>query len=114
MPTVKSRHLSKARKSPRYSATTFKVGTARRGADGRTWRVIKASNGVKRWSRVAAATSRKRAAPKRTTSGQRVQRMVAAGLVSRGQVRKENELLSALERLSPAQLRALYKRHGMR
>ena len=37
------------RKSPSLSATSVNIGTVRKGNDGNIWRVIKASNGVKRW-----------------------------------------------------------------
>jgi hypothetical protein len=40
------------RKSPRVSATSVPVGTVRSGVDGNSWKVKKASNGVKRWVKI--------------------------------------------------------------
>jgi len=40
----------KTRPSPSMSATLFTVGTRERGNDGRMWKVIKTSNGVRRWA----------------------------------------------------------------
>jgi hypothetical protein len=47
-----SKRVSTTRKSPEASATTKKIGTRARGIDGNTWVVKKASNGVKRWSKI--------------------------------------------------------------
>ena len=47
-----SKRVSTTRKSPEASATTKSVGTRARGIDGNTWVVKKASNGVKRWSKI--------------------------------------------------------------
>ena len=47
-----SKRVSTTRKSPEASATTKKIGTRARGIDGNTWIVKKASNGVKRWSKI--------------------------------------------------------------
>jgi len=47
-----SKRVSTTRKSPEASATTKKIGTIARGIDGNQWVVKKASNGVKRWSKM--------------------------------------------------------------
>jgi hypothetical protein len=47
-----SKRVSTRRKSPEASATTKKIGTRARGIDGNRWVVKKASNGVKRWSKI--------------------------------------------------------------
>jgi hypothetical protein len=47
-----SKRVSTTRKSPEVSATTKKIGTRAQGIDGNTWVVKKASNGVKRWSKI--------------------------------------------------------------
>jgi hypothetical protein len=47
-----SKRVSTTRKSPEASATTKKIGTRARGIDGNQWVVKKASNGVKRWSKI--------------------------------------------------------------
>ena len=47
-----SKRVSTTRKSPEASATTKSVGTRARGIDGNTWIVKKASNGIKRWSKI--------------------------------------------------------------
>ena len=39
----------KKRKGPSESATTFAVGTKKKGNDGNMWIIIKSKNGVKRW-----------------------------------------------------------------
>jgi hypothetical protein len=44
-----SRKTPKGRKSPKQSATLFKVGTVRKGMDGNRWVVKKTVVGVKRW-----------------------------------------------------------------
>jgi hypothetical protein len=48
-----SKRVSKTRKSPEASATTKKIGSVATGIDGNRWVVKKASNGVKRWSKIA-------------------------------------------------------------
>ena len=48
-----SKRVSVTRKSPEVSATTKKVGTKLRGNDGNMWVVKKASNGVKRWTKLS-------------------------------------------------------------
>jgi hypothetical protein len=40
------------RQSPDESATLFKIGTKKKGNDGNTWIIKKASNGVKRWTKL--------------------------------------------------------------
>jgi hypothetical protein len=47
-----SKRVSTTRKSPEASATTKSIGTVARGIDGNRWVVKKASNGVKRWSKI--------------------------------------------------------------
>jgi len=47
-----SKRVSTTRKSPEASATTKNVGSRARGIDGNMWVVKKASNGVKRWSKI--------------------------------------------------------------
>jgi len=47
-----SKRVSTTRKSPEASATTKKIGSVARGIDGNRWVVKKASNGVKRWSKI--------------------------------------------------------------
>ena len=47
-----SKRVSTTRKSPEASATTKKIGSRARGIDGNMWIVKKASNGVKRWSKI--------------------------------------------------------------
>jgi hypothetical protein len=47
-----SKRVSTTRKSPEASATTKSIGTVARGIDGNRWVVKKASNGVKRWSKM--------------------------------------------------------------
>ena len=44
-----SRKTPKGRKSPKQSATLFKIGTVRKGLDGNRWVVKKTISGVKRW-----------------------------------------------------------------
>lgn len=41
------------RKAPEDHAKDFAIGTERRGLDGNTWKVVKISNGVKRWQKVS-------------------------------------------------------------
>ena len=48
-----SKRVSVTRKSPEVSATTKPVGTKLRGNDGNMWVVKKASNGVKRWTKLS-------------------------------------------------------------
>ena len=48
-----SKRVSVTRKSPEVSATTKTVGTKLRGNDGNMWVVKKASNGVKRWTKLS-------------------------------------------------------------
>jgi len=48
-----SKRVSTTRKSPEASATTKSIGTVARGIDGNRWVVKKASNGVKRWSKIS-------------------------------------------------------------
>jgi hypothetical protein len=48
-----SKRVSTTRKSPEASATTKKIGSVARGIDGNRWVVKKASNGVKRWSKIS-------------------------------------------------------------
>jgi len=48
-----SKRVSVTRKSPEVSATTKTVGTKLRGNDGNMWIVKKASNGVKRWTKLS-------------------------------------------------------------
>ena len=40
------------RKSPCDSATDYRVGKVMMGMDGEMWKVVKASNGVKRWQKL--------------------------------------------------------------
>ena len=40
------------RKSPSESATTFKLGTKKKGNDGNMWIVVKNKNGIKRWKKI--------------------------------------------------------------
>lgn len=40
------------RKSPCESATEFRIGHIARGMDGNFWKIVKASNGVKRWQKI--------------------------------------------------------------
>ncbi len=40
------------RQSPTESATLYKKGIKKKGNDGKMWKIIETSNGVKRWSRV--------------------------------------------------------------
>ena len=47
-----SKRVSTTRKSPEASATTKSIGSVARGIDGNRWVVKKASNGVKRWSKI--------------------------------------------------------------
>jgi hypothetical protein len=47
-----SKRVSTTRKSPEASATTRSIGSRARGIDGNMWVVKKASNGVKRWSKI--------------------------------------------------------------
>ena len=47
-----SKRVSTTRKSPEASATTKKIGSVALGIDGNRWIVKKASNGVKRWSKI--------------------------------------------------------------
>ena len=42
----------KDRPSPSESATTFKVGTKKKGNDGNMWIIVENKNGVKRWSKL--------------------------------------------------------------
>lgn len=46
-----------SRKGPSESATKFKVGTKRRGNDGKMWEIIETGKGVKRWKRITTSTS---------------------------------------------------------
>lgn len=48
-----SKRVSTTRKSPEASATTKKIGSVAIGIDGNRWVVKKASNGVKRWSKIS-------------------------------------------------------------
>ena len=48
------------RKSPTESATSYKLGTRKRGNDGNMWEIIFNKNGVKRWKKDAKKTSNKR------------------------------------------------------
>ncbi len=53
---TKCRRPTKAqlrRPSPTASATGYPVGYQKLGKDGRQWRIIRSSAGVKRWSRVS-------------------------------------------------------------
>ena len=43
----------KKRKGPSESATTFAVGTKKKGNDGNMWVIIKSKNGVKRWKKIS-------------------------------------------------------------
>ena len=47
----KKKKITKTRKSPKRSATLFKVGTVRKGMDKKRWIVKKTRTGVKRWVR---------------------------------------------------------------
>lgn len=40
------------RKSPTESATSFAIGTIKKGNDGNKWKITKTSNGVKRWTKI--------------------------------------------------------------
>jgi hypothetical protein len=53
VPGVRRKYTSGGgRKSPGVSATLYPIGTVRKGLDGNKWKIKKASNGVKRWSRM--------------------------------------------------------------
>lgn len=47
----------KIRKGPSSSATTFKLGTRRKGNDGNMWKVSKTQKGVKRWVKITKKKS---------------------------------------------------------
>jgi len=47
----------KIRKEPSSSATTFKLGTRRKGNDGNMWKVSKTQKGVKRWIKITKKKS---------------------------------------------------------
>ena len=47
----------KIRKGPSSSATTFKLGTRRKGNDGNMWKVSKTQKGVKRWIKITKKKS---------------------------------------------------------
>jgi hypothetical protein len=49
---TKNNKKRKDRPSPSESATTFKVGTKKKGNDGNMWIIIENKNGVKRWSKI--------------------------------------------------------------
>ena len=42
----------KIRPSPSESATTFKIGTKKKGNDGNIWVIVENKNGIKRWSKI--------------------------------------------------------------
>jgi len=63
--TKKKTTSTKKRPSPTKSATEYKLGTKRKGNDGKMWRVMKTKAGVKRWCRVA--TAEKKVSKKKTS-----------------------------------------------
>ena len=48
------------RKGPSKSATTFAVGTKKKGNDGNMWVIIKSKNGVKRWKKIPGQNKTKK------------------------------------------------------
>ena len=48
-----------SRKSPTQSATTYKVGTIKKGLDGNMWEIKETENQVKRWVKVNKSNSKK-------------------------------------------------------
>ena len=49
---TKNNKKRKDRPSPSESATTFKVGTKKKGNDGNMWIIVENKNGVRRWSKI--------------------------------------------------------------
>lgn len=50
--------MSTTRKAPSKSATLFKNGTIKKGNDGNNWIIVTTSNGIQRWKKVTASTSK--------------------------------------------------------
>jgi hypothetical protein len=46
------------RPSPKESATLFSLGHTQKGQDGNLWKVVIASNGVKRWNKVPTTSAK--------------------------------------------------------
>ncbi len=55
----------KNRPSPTETATEHKVGKKKKGNDGKMWKVVKTSNGVKRWQKVSKKVSKKKSGQKK-------------------------------------------------
>lgn len=49
---LKKISTKKIRPSPSESATTFKIGTKKKGNDGNIWVIVENKNGIKRWSKI--------------------------------------------------------------
>lgn len=55
------------RPSPRESATSFDVGTRKRGGNGKMWVVVETSNGVRRWTRATSPSAKNVVKPRPIT-----------------------------------------------
>ncbi len=60
----------KSRISPSSSATQHKIGTIKKGNDGKMWIVVKISNGTKKWSAIKKSTAKNT----KSTSGSKTSR----------------------------------------